>query len=335
MVCTARMRRRHRISRVLPSLVLMGASLPSTLAWAEELICVADRVVTRSEAPVAIRAEVANSAQTLDQALVRWTAESGAIASSPDGARWVAGTTPGYVRIRGSLPSGAGGPIECTVRVYVAEATLSLDETRKYFLVPGEDAPAGFASLSYLLLGGHFDTAAEPDRRAVVRAFLGRIEELSVVDDVGSPGTKNLLMIPVLRAPPPVVSEDPHGDTAVDWVLRNFDYPRAQTILARAVEDYGTGPYIVSTRVVETDGEAVTESLVQDMTGAHRDVAALWVDLHVTRSTEEEDWSSASFSVYATHVLNALSVFSEAVPAAVQSVGNAAGWVVQIAKLNP
>jgi len=335
MYCTTRIPRRGQTFRGLRALALIGGSMISALCSAEELVCVPDRVVTRPGATVAIKAEVANSARTLDRALIRWTAESGTLATSPEGATWVAGTRLGHVRISGSLPSDANEHLSCTVRVYLADATLSLEKTRKYFLLPGEDAPEGFASLSYLLLGGHFDTAREPDRRAVVRAFLGRIEELSVVDDAGSRRTKNLLMIPVEQAPPPVVSEDPQGDTAVDWLLSNFDYGRSQTILARAVGDYGTGPYIVSTRIVEKDGEPVTESLVQDMTGAHRDVAALWVDLHVTRSTEEEDWSSASFSVYAAHVLNALSVFSEAVPAAVQSVGNAAGWVVQIAKLNP
>jgi hypothetical protein len=220
------------------------------------------------------------------------------------------------------------------VRIFVADATLSLDETRKYFLVTGEPPPEGFASLSYLLLGERLNPTAEPDRRAVVRAFLRRIEELSIVDDVGARRRKNLLMIPVAQAPPPVVHEDPYGDTAVDWVLRNFDYRRAATILETSVQGYGTGPYIVTTRVVQKDGKPVTESLLQDMTGAHGDVAALWVDLHVTRSTEEEDWGSRSFAAYATNVLNALSVFSEAVPAAVQSVGTAAGWIVQIAKLS-
>jgi hypothetical protein len=231
------------------------------------------------------------------------------------------------VRITGTSD---GGALSCEVAIYVTEPVLSAGDARKYFLVGSAPAPRGFASHSYLLFGEHLDPVAEPDRRAVVGAFLLRIEELSTRDGLGAPGTKNLLMIPVEQEPPPLVYDDPYSDRAIDWLLQNFNYERAQAILGAELASYGKGPYIVSYRDTP-DGR---QSLVQDMTNAHASAAEFWVDLHIVRSTQEDDWSDTSFELYGTRIVNALSVFAEALPVAIESVGNAASWLVRIVEIS-
>jgi hypothetical protein len=70
------------------------------------------------------------------------------------------------------------------------------------------------------------------------------------------------------------------------------------------------------------------------MTNAHASAAEFWVDLHIVRSTQEDDWSDTSFELYGTRIVNALSVFAEALPVAIESVGNAASWLVRIVEIS-
>lgn len=308
-------------------LLSIFAALFVTDAGAAELTCLAEHVAVRPGSTVSVRAHPIGL-QDDARFAIAWQATAGSFVGEGEAVEWRVDRA-GEALATATLTHGTE-TVACTIRLQVVQPTLSTARIRKYFLVGDEAAPPGFGTYSYLLLGERIDPAQHENRKIVVAAFLRMLEELSQSDSRSRDRLVNLTMIPVTSAPPPVVLESPGRDEAWEWLIANFNYRRAQEILDAAAREHGTGPFIVSSRQ-SPNGE---ETFVQDLTAAHGAAAERWVRLHVFLTTQERDWNRTEFRSYAVKTINALSVFAEAVPEAIQGVSTAVTWIVQLKALS-
>jgi len=291
-------------------------------AHAAQLTCFTDHVAVRIGTTISVHAHPTDTAL---EAAITWQATSGTFEGSGQTAAWR--LTEAGVAIATATLTSETERATCTIRLDVVQPTLSSAQIRKYFLVGDEPVPVGFSTYSYLLLGEKIDPDAHENRKLVIAAFLRMIEELAQSDSRSRDGIRNLTMVPVLSAPPQIVLDDPSNEDAWEWIVANFHYKRAQDLL-KPFGEHGVGPFIVSSRQ-EPPGV-----LLQDLTAAHAGVAEQWVRLHVFLTTQERDWRGTEFREYAVTTANALSVFAEAVPEAIQGVSSAVTWVVQLRALS-
>jgi len=146
----------------------------------------------------------------------------------------------------------------------------------------------GYGLYSYLLFGAPPTPATRP---LYLQAVNSCIEQIPYIDDLNVPlselnilylPTKDLLTEDLLQGPRIVLA---------NWILKNYDYPRARLLLRNVMRSHQTGPYIVSLQTPLSQQTAhVTQYLFQDMSRCSPDLAVLWIQLFRDRAMQDQFW---------------------------------------------
>lgn len=178
--------------------------------------------------------------------------------------------------------------------------------TGRAFLLKGEPEQAQYGLYSYLLFTEQPNPATVALFVATLDAYLN-VTDVSYFEEAGIPREElNVFYLPVREQVP--------DEPSVSWLLKHYDFARAQ-ILLRAIEDGDrSGPYIISytaplTAATQIDPQRL---LVQDLSAVPADLAFLWVKEFISQTRQRQYWDANAVRRFMLNLRTGIAVFAEA-----------------------
>jgi|GEM_PF-3074190 len=218
-------------------------------------------------------------------------------------------------------------------------------ETGRAFLIGARNEECGYGLYSYLLLGSAPSQKSRQRYLAALRAFLLFAPRVKDLERSNVPlRAINITYLPVLGqemqtyTPPDVLEasgDSPLINDLADWVLLNYNYPRARAFLnTMPAGPYLDGPYFVSTLKPLTGVEAITEEyLFQDLSSVPAEIIGPWIKEFFNQSAQEHFWEGRNAAQFAlmlrkniTILAMASSEANKAWPEARKAIENLIGW---------
>lgn len=177
------------------------------------------------------------------------------------------------------------------------------------YLGPGEDEVENYGYYSYLLFTtAPIENLNEARYRVALDTFLG----VTTGGEEKTPSAQLNLTYALVATEPPesvadviatVPSRDPARGEAIEWLLRNYDYPRAKQLVGRFEKRLHAGPYLIQSRTPLSDGRAPTDTvIVQDLSDFSPELVGEIIRHVLKASREKRDWSSDELQVWLLHV---------------------------------
>jgi hypothetical protein len=143
---------------------------------------------------------------------------------------------------------------------------------------------------SYLLFGSLPSDATRPLYVAVVKASLSKVEPIERELQAFPPVQLNLYLMPLLSEPP----RDAQPDDLANWIIDNYNYPRAEKILA-SLPDRRTGVYILSllSKPVDPLRPLQPPYLWQDLSNIEPKIAVAWIQYFLDQAAKDRPWEES------------------------------------------
>jgi hypothetical protein len=214
--------------------------------------------------------------------------------------------------------AGSSRQSTVTVTVTVAPSPASSPANRdlglarvtgRHLLPTGVPEEPGFGLYSYLLFGEP-ENAQNRDRYvAILRQALVEVSSLAGIL-ANKPDIRgiNVLYIPVRSV---IQVDESVPDRAAELILKAYDFPRAQLLLASIDDHYQKGPYFVSRLTPIRFGKEVPRPyLFQDMSRADPSLASDWVRRFLSQAAREEPWNENGVESFALRFRNEIQVLA-------------------------
>jgi hypothetical protein len=254
-----------------------------------------------------------------------WTATAGRIEGRGAEARWsLADLRPGTFAAGVTAGDGQSVSAECVVRVTVrreAQPRGMSRETGRYFLVSGQSETAGYGLYSYLLLGAPPSEASRERVLKAIDAYLSLIPDVVSLEEYVPRAELNVFYLPVRSAPAP--------SAAAPWVVDNYDYARARSVLRGLPGANRDGPYIVA--ALKPLGGATAAAagpyLFQDLSSVPPHLAASWVREFLNQAAQERFWEEKKGALLAQRLRATVGVMGAGLPEVRKSLDSWITWV--------
>jgi hypothetical protein len=245
----------------------------------------------------------------------QWRAEAGEVTASGFNAIWnLDEVSPGPTTITVTASTAAGATHTCTVRIWVERSVVTRSDrlTRRFLIVPEQPEPSDYGLYSYLLLTPDAGDANRRKRNlAALEAWRNRLLVASAQERKTRMPELNATFVPV--------KVEPQGDPDSGWILENYDYNRADEILAALRMKRTGGPYMISaTRAVKK--QKPDRFLWLDASWAPPSTIPLWLNAFVNQASQEQFSQPRAFERFNLHLRTIISVFAEEVPQAAGSI---------------
>ncbi len=181
--------------------------------------------------------------------------------------------------------------------------------TGRNLLPTGVAEEPGFGLYSYLLFGENENRQNRDRYLAILRQALVEVSSLAGIL-ANKPDLRriNVLYIPVRSA---IEVDESAPAKAAESILKDYDFPRAQLLLASIGDRYQQGPYFVSRLAPIRMGTGVPRPyLFQDMTRADPGLASDWVRRFLQQAAREEPWSESGVESFALRFRNEIQVLA-------------------------
>ena len=211
-----------------------------------------------------------------------WTVSSGEI--RPAGAifTWTfAPVSTGINTADGELRSGSKVEARCLVEVQVLASQPPNKDAG--LNTPDTPEPEGAGLYNYLLISS---PANQPLIGSALRAWLALNPPIATLRDVLKPGEPISLALPILEKP--ATTPNPA------WILQHYDFPRARTLLAKALPNGKPGIYILSS--LQPLSKSRPPYLIEDLSAATPALAAQWVEAFINEAAQEHSWNTSSLA---------------------------------------
>lgn len=212
----------------------------------------------------------------------------------------------------------SGATRHSAVTVTVAPSPASSASTRdlglarvtgRHLLPTGIAEEPGFGLYSYLLFGEP-ENAQNRDRYlAILRQALIEVSSLAGIL-ANRPDIRriNVLYIPVRSA---IEVDESVPARSAELILKTYDFPRAQLLLASIDDHYQKGPYFVSRLTpIRLEKEVTRPYLFQDMSRADPALASDWVRRFLRQAAREEPWNEHGVESFALQFRNEIQVLA-------------------------
>lgn len=260
-----------------------------------------------------------------------WDGAAGRLEARGDRARWdLRGLRPGAYAATVRV-SGATDSIDCIVRVIVRRDAgprafgggQPARETGSALLATGATETEGYGLYSYLLLGAPPEPSARERYLKTIEALWKMIPEIAGLEQLIERQALNVAYVPVRGAPPASVS--------ADWILANYDYARARSVLRHLPGPARDGPYIVSTlRPLGPAGGAALASgqyLFQDLTAVPPVLVASWVKEFLNQAAQERFWDERAGARLALRLRLTVGILGAGLPEVRKALDAWISWV--------
>jgi hypothetical protein len=171
-----------------------------------------------------------------------WAATGGRIEDRGAEARWsLAELRTGTFAATVKAGDGESTSSECRMRVTVrrdVQGRGSSRETGGAFLAAGRSEAAGYGLYSYLLLGAPPSESSRERCLKAIEAYLSLVPDVMSLEEYVPRRELNIFYLPVRGEPVKPLSGQ--------WVLDNYDYARARSLLRALPGPNRDGPYILA-----------------------------------------------------------------------------------------
>ncbi len=244
-------------------------------------------------------------------------------ARSPSGRalRYTWGATAGRIEGRGAE---ARWTSECLMRVTVrrdAGGRGFSRETGQSFLPPGQSEAAGYGLYSYLLLGAPPSESSRDRYLKAIDAYLTLVPDVADLEQYVPRRELNIFYMPVRSVPPPPVT--------AQWVLDNYDYARARSLLRALPGPNRDGPYILAAFKPPggANGSAGGQYLFQDLSSVPPHLAASWVREFLNQAAQERFWEEKTAVQVAQRLRVTVGIMGAGLPEVRKSLDSWITWV--------
>ena len=254
-----------------------------------------------------------------------WGATAGRIEGRGAEARWsLAELRPGTFAATVTAGDGESTSSECLVRVTVrrdAGGRGLSRETGQSFLPPGQSEAAGYGLYSYLLFGAPPSESSRDRYLKAIDAYLTLIPDVAGLEEYVPRRELNIFYMPVRSAPAlPVTAQ---------WVLDNYDYARARSLLRAVPGPNRDGPYILAAFKPPggTNGTAGGSYLFQDLSSVPPHLAASWVRQFLNQAAQERFWEEKRTVQLAQRLRETVGIMGAGLPEVRKSLDSWITWV--------
>jgi hypothetical protein len=287
------------------------------------LACSAERPTVAAGQGVRLRAwaeSVGGPAPRYD-----WTAPVGQLTPKGAQAHWDLANLPaGRYAATVRLQATTAASDECVVRVIVRPDDVSgrgeigppgppTRETGSALLAADQVEVQGYGLYSYVLLGARPGDVARERVLKVIDAVVNLAPEIGKLERYVPRRELNVVYLPVTEAsaPPPTP----------EWVLGNYDYARARSLLRLRPGGHHEGPYILSVLRPPAGGPPASgppslggSYLFQELSRVPPHLAGSWVKEFLNQAAQERFWEERTSQRLALKLRLTVSVLGEGLP---------------------
>jgi hypothetical protein len=289
--------------------------------------CSADRPVVELDGAVSLRVWARPPAGSVWR--YTWEAPVGRMSGQGARARWaLTGLPVGTYAATAQVSSSGADSVECVVRVVVRRdpgkkgltpPSQPGRETGSALLLPGVQEASGYGLYSYLLFGAPPSGADRERHVKAIEAYWGLIPDIMGLEQYVQRSELNIAYLPVLAAP--------NQSVTAEWVLTNYDYARARSLLRYVRGATRNGPYIVSAlKPVGSGGLASSQYLFQDLSAVPPQLVAAWVKEFLNQAAQERFWDDRSGTRLALRLRLTISVLGEGLPEVRKAMNEWISW---------
>ena len=249
-----------------------------------------------------------------------WEAPVGRLESRGRQARWdLAGLRPGVYAAVVRVSDGSGSAVECVVRVLVRQdigprSPGPSRETGSALLGPGARELEGYGLYSYLLLGAPPGAGVRERYVKSIEAFWTVVPDVRALEEYVPRSELNVAYVPVKAAP--------GASVTAEWILDNYDYARARSLLRHLPGAKRDGPYLVSALKPLAGGDS--QYLLQDLSSVPPHLAASWVKEFLNQAAQERFWDARTGARLALKLRVTIGVLGEGLPEVRKALD---GWI--------
>ena len=250
-----------------------------------------------------------------------WGATAGRIEGRGAEASWsLAELRPGTFAATVTAGDGESTSSECLIRVTVrrdAGGRGLSRETGQSFLPPGQSEAAGYGLYSYLLLGAPPSESSRDRYLKAIDAYLTLVPDVADLEQYVPRRELNIFYMPVRSVPPPPVT--------AQWVLDNYDYARARSLLRVLPGPNRDGPYILA--AFKPPGGTGGQYLFQDLSSVPPHLAASWVREFLNQAAQERFWEEKTAVQVAQRLRVTVGIMGAGLPEVRKSLDSWITWV--------
>jgi hypothetical protein len=304
-------------------LVLLIRSSHPAAADPPDVACSSEKPIAATEETITLRAWTDAARDPRTRYL--WWATAGHISGQGRTARWDLSElgSGGYAA---SVRVDVEGVVsnECLIRVIVYLRTRGRGSEGGWaLLIGGHQEATGYGLYSYLLLGSPPSKAAHERYLNTLEAYWRLMPEVGALERYVQRAELNIAYLPVTSKPASSISPD--------WLLANYDYARARSLLRHLPGETRDGPYIVSTLTPLGGWSGVTVAgqpyLFQDLSRVPPHLAATWVKEFLNQAASERVWDDRTGAWLAKRLRLTVANLAEGLPDVTKALNNWISWV--------
>jgi hypothetical protein len=255
-----------------------------------------------------------------------WAATAGRIEGRGAEARWrLAELRTGTYAATVTAGDGESTSSECRVRVTVRRDIQGRGlsrETGGAFLGAGQSEAAGYGLYSYLLLGAPPSESSRERCLKAIEAYLALVPDVMSLEEYVPRRELNIFYLPVRGEPAKPLSGQ--------WVLENYDYARARSLLRALPGPNRDGPYILAAfRPLGGAAAGATSGpyLFQDLSSVPPHLAASWVREFLNQAAQERFWEERTAVQLARRMRATVGIMGTGLPEVRKALD---GWITWV-----
>jgi len=293
--------------------ILFWISLVSVPACFAQLYCSIDTPLAEPGQSVRLRTWLAKPPNTKPK--VEWIVTSGTINVSESGTMWKV-TAPGVWEAKGALSDSKGAG--CVLRLYVDRRRGGREPGHGFLQAEQRERP-GYGLYSYVLLGAEPDDTTRERYLKTVESHLRLSPALERLEPlIESKDTNAIYMF---------VSSASEGEVTPEWVLKNYDYPRARSILRKLPGLHLHGPYLISSASpIDPKTGPVRPYLSQDLSFAPPSLAGAWYEEFLNQTAQDHYWETNKGQQFVLKLRSSIAVLALGLPDVQKGVESWMKW---------
>ena len=240
-----------------------------------------------------------------------WFATAGKIIGRGPEVQWdFARVIPGTYKVTVQVTDSIGRADSCSIKVIIQLPITTKDpsrETGRSFLLKNKTEQKGYGLYSYLLFGSPPDTASRERYRKAIETYLNLIPDIVSLEKYIPINDLNITYLPI--------ESSPGNNVSIDWILDNYDYARARSILRFLPGNHRHGPYIISCRKPLTGNTKLPDQyLYQNLSTVPAHLALLWVKEFLNQAAQERFWERNNTEFFTLKLRTTIGILAEGLP---------------------
>lgn len=206
------------------------------------------------------------------------------------------------------------------------------------YLVGTDQEGKGYGLYSYLLFSSPPDSSSRARYEMAVEAYLRLLSAEDIKEQRVPSYRMNVTYLFLRNEPSPEVlrclkagcidADNKQIKIAIDWIVANYNYPRAAALLMRLPDTSGGSLYIFSNSTPLFQKGDLSAYVIQDLSSTPVGVIRPWVKEFLTYSEQEPFGTKKDIRRLALHLISHIKTISSDLPKVKESVEEWIKWFV-------